>query len=596
MHPFIANVAETDDPYWWNGWGYYRKHFEIEKVHNGKKVFVEFDGVQKICEVWLNGKKLGNHQGGFTSFFFDLTPYIRFGKDNVLVVAVSNKRMDAYRTPPMTAGNWNTYGGIYRDVRVVVKNEVYIPFQGSYKHEGGTFVSAPLVTDSTGVADIQTWIKNESSENKAVKLITTILDQQKNIVQKIATTKEIKKDSLIQFSQLSDTLQNPNLWSPETPYLYKVISEVYVEDEKVDEFESPLGFRWFRWDKTENRLYLNGRQMHIHGTCLIPEFPWLGEAFPKWVTENDLLDIRYELNHNAIRPHVATADPFVYNWCDQHGLIAVEEVPNFKNIDFAESVQEQMVREMIRRDRNHPSIFFWSLGNETTDAADSKWVVEEDTTRIVHARHIYNNSAGDFVEHTEGNMDLENLLRCTVRGWTHKDVMDLEPAENQHTGTEEHQHRMARIDGGSQRGRIDMYNGLMFCYNDYGCDREYKYNPLKHLNPKGWVDSYRIPKYIYYLWKANYSDKPIAFIHPHFWTKTYLGTRQDIVVDSNCEEVELWVEGKSVGKRRPSWQNFFTVTFANVPISDGELKVTGKREINLLKIPFIRQANPNGLY
>jgi beta-galactosidase len=600
LHPFIGNASEHDDPYWWNGWGCYRKHFSIKEENKGRKIFIEFDGVQKNCEIWLNGYKLGSHQGGFNSFYFDLTEFIKFDEDNILAVAVSNKHLDPYRTPPMTAGNWNLYGGIYRDVRFVIKENIYIPFQGSYKHEGGIFVTTPFVTKSAALVDVQTWIKNDSRRMQEITLSTSILDRKGKQIKNLRTTKSIPSGELIKIGQQSDTIYSPLLWSPDKPNMYKVVSEIFINYQIVDKLESPLGFRWFNWDKTENRLYLNGDQMHIHGMDLIPDFPWLGEAFPKWLLKNDLKDIRYNLNCNAIRPHVATADPFVYDWCDKNGLICVEEVPNFKMIDFSESVQEQMVREMIRRDRNHPSIFFWNVGNETSDAADSKWVVEEDTTRIVHARKIYNNSAGDFVEHNEKNMDLENLLRCTVRGWTHKDVKNLEPTNNlvvetsgQLTGTEELQHKMAMIEGGSIRGRIDMYNGMMFCYSDYGCNREYKYCPLKHLNPKGWVDAYRVPKYIYFLWMANYADKPMAFIHPHFWTKHYVGSNQDIVVDSNCEKVEMFLNGKSIGVKYPSWQNFFTVTFRDVKIEKGAIKVVGEKCGKKAKDELIMPREPD---
>ncbi len=575
VHPFIASASERDDPYWWHGWGWYRKHFQVPATVSDKKIFVEFDGVQKICEVWLNGEKIGAHQGGFTSFYFDITDVVRFDQDNVLAVAVSNRRMDPYRTPPMTAGNWNVYGGIYRDVRLVIKDKVYIPFQGSYKHEGGTFITTPVVTDTSGQVHIQTWIKNETQDSCTIRLVSTLYDSSDQIVDQMISSQTVRQNALARWVQKTKLIDSPHLWSTENPYVYKVISQVYMDDRLCDQISSPLGFRRIRWNYEDNRLYLNGEPLHTHGTCYIPDYPWLGEAMPRWMILKDLTDIRYHLNHNAIRPHVATAAPYVYDWCDRHGLLAVEEVPNFKRIDFSETIQKQMTLEMIRRDRNHPSIFMWSVGNETSDASDTKWVIEEDTTRIIHARNVYNESAGDYVEHTGANMNLENLLRCTVRGWTHSDVMDLAPEINQHTGHEEHQHRMARIWDKSQRGRIDMVSGLMFCYSDYGCDREYKDNPIKHFNPKGWVDHYRIPKYMYYLYQANYADEPMVFAHPHYWKKEYIGTKQDIVIDSNCEQVELFVNGKSFGKKYPSWQNFFTVTFRHIPIKQGTLKVLG---------------------
>src|SRR5262245_22045989 len=155
LHPFIHDANEKDDPYWWRGWGWYRKHFSIAKDQMGRKVFVEFDAVQKYCKVWVNGKPVGDHKGGYDSFYFDVTDLVRFGGDNVLAVAVNVDQNDQFKIPPMSAGNWNTYGGIYRDARVVIKDRLYVPFQGSYKHEGGTFVTTPKVTETGALVRIR---------------------------------------------------------------------------------------------------------------------------------------------------------------------------------------------------------------------------------------------------------------------------------------------------------------------------------------------------------------------------------------------------------------------------------------------------------
>jgi hypothetical protein len=229
---------------------------------------------------------------------------------------------------------------------------------------------------------------------------------------------------------------------------------------------------------------------------------------------------------------------------------------------------------MIRRDRNHPCIVMWSMGNETNRAADSKWAAEEDDTRILHARNA--TGYGKHVTHTDKDMDMENLLRCTIRGWYDKDVKNAEPAECQSTGHEEWQHLNARL-GKSLRGQLRMGNGVMWLYEDHGADREYRNCPLKHVNPKGWVDSYRVPKYLYYLWQANYLDKPMVFIHPHFWRASYIGQAKEIRIDSNCERVELKVDGAAVGTLQPSDENLHSVVFKDVPVRRGTLEAVGHK-------------------
>lgn len=577
VHPFIKNPSEKDDPYWWYGVGWYRKKFRIAKSEEHKNISLEFDGVMKNCRIFLNGKEIGTHLGGFTSFSFDISDIVKCNEENVLAVAVSNRRNDKFRVPPMTAGNWVLYGGIYRDVRIVIKDRLHIPFQGSYRHEGGTFITTPVVNKKEAVVNIRTFVKNTYPQAVNCKILSIIVNPENKIITVLEKIEKIQANQLFEFKQQSAPVKSPRLWSPANPNLYQVFTEVYLDGRLVDNYRSPLGFRWFWWDHSKNRLILNGVEVHIHGTNRHQEYPWLGDAIPKWMHETDLIDIRFNLNHNFIRTCHYTQDKFVYDWCDKNGLIVAEEVPNIKDIDFSEEVQEQHVKEMIRRDRNHPSILFWSMGNETNDAADSRWAKAEDSTRIIHARHVKGNSAGEFVMHTDEDMDMENLLRCTVRGWYNADVKNLEPQNNQWTGHEEFQHKMAMKEGGSQRGIINMGNGVMWIYADHGADREYVNSPLKHINPKGWVDLYRQPKYLYYLWQANYHDKPMVFVHPHFWREQYKGRKKDFVVDSNCDKVELKVNGKSAGVMYPGAETFHTVTFKDITVEDGVLEVTGTR-------------------
>ncbi len=583
IHPFIMAASERVDPYWWNGWGWYRKRVVVEERLRGKKILAEFDGVQKYCRVYLNGHLLGEHKGGYTGFYFDLTPHIVYGRENVIAVEVSNRRDDKFGViPPSTAGNFDVYGGIYRDVRIVVTEPVYVPFQGSYKHEGGTFITTPAVSDSEARAVVKTFVGNDSGSARNITVKSIITGSDGRVVKRMESSQTVENGTIATFEQHTGAIKNPELWSQERPSLYSVHTEVWSEGHLSDTYLSPLGFRYFHWDYTDNTLVVNGRKTHIHGTNRHQEYPWLGDAIPKWLTYSDFDDIRYNLGHNFMRAGHYPNDPIVYDYSDRNGIVMVEEVPNIKSIDFDERVQEQNLREMIRRDRNHPSIMFWSVGNETSDAADSRWVVEEDTTRYIHERK--SEGYGDYVNHTARNLDMENLLRVTIRGWYNRDVRDLEPGRGskkvaksgQQAGTEEWQHRMARVDGGSIRGRIDK-NIVAWIYNDHGADRIYKDSPLKNINAKGWVDAYRVPKYMYYLWQANYLDRGMIFIHPHHWREQYLGRAMPIQVDSNCDEVELFVNGRSVGRQRPSKENFFTVEFPEVPVERGVISAEGTR-------------------
>jgi beta-galactosidase len=578
-HPYIKNASERLDPYWWKGWGYYKKDFVLQKTKKNERYFLEFDGVQKYCRLYLNGIFIGEHKGGYNSFSFEISHALKKGTNN-LWMAVSNLRNDPFGgIPPMSAGNFNVYGGIYRDVRLIKTSDVYVPYQGNYSHEGGTFIITSVSDSSMAVIHITNHLKNDRSAALKTSVVNTISDPKGKKIASFDILTTLPQGQITTVETKEYVIENPELWSPDNPAIYSLKTEIYKGKYKLDTYYSTFGIRWFHWDHRTDSLWLNGAPVHIHGTNRHQEYPWLGDAIPKWLTLRDMLDIKNNLGHNFIRAAHYPNDPYLYHLTDSLGLIAVEEVPNIKPIDFGEEIQKQNLKAMIRRDRNHPSILFWSMGNETNDAADSKWAWEEDTTRILHERKT--EGFGDFVTHNHTNLDMENLLRVTVRGWYNKDVKNLEPANSpeipksgQLAGTEEWQHKMARIDGGSIRGRIDQ-NIVAWLYEDHGCDRVYENAPLKHINYKGWVDNYRVPKYMYYLWQANYAPYPMIKIMPHFWRQSYLGTIQDFTVDSNCEKVKLEAGSKSYGYQYPGKENFFSVTFKNIPVEEKTLVATG---------------------
>ena len=587
LHPFIRNASETDNTYWWMGWGWYRKHFSVNREYSDHKVFVEFEGVQKYCKVWVNGKYLGEHKGGYGSFDFDITEVIKPGEDNLLAVAVNNRQKDEFKIPPMAAVDFDVYGGIYRDVTLVLKDKLFIPMQGSASHEGGTFVTTPQVSEKEGVVRVQTWVKNENPQKKSCTLQTSIADATDKVVQVIKSEAVINPGQLYKFDQTSKPIKNPHLWSNEDPYLYKVYSQVIDGKLVADVYSSPLGFRWFRWDYKENFLYVNGKKMVIHGGNRHQEYPWLGDAIPKWITIMDYTDMAESLNYNFMRTAHYPNDRIVYDLTDKFGIAIDEESPSIKNQEFSSDVQEQQMKEMIRRDRNHPSIMLWSMGNETNHAVDSKFAIAEDTTRILSARSVTEGSAGTFVKHTDENLAIENLLRCTIRGWYNKDVKDMEPTDSQQCGTEEFHQKMLKASEKFGTGNL-----CTWLYEDHGADREYLNSPLLHVNPEGYVDVYRVPKYAYYFWQANYAINPMVFIQPHHWRSQYLGQMKDIVVNSNCDKVELIVNGVSNGYKLLDQSNFHSVTFNNILVEKGTLSALATKNEKSVRTDIVIADEP----
>lgn len=569
LHPYIRNASAGDNPYWWNGWGWYRKHIKIGRMYEGKRIRFEFDGVQKYSEIYLNGILLEKHKGGFTSFYADATDAVRFDEDNVLVVAVNNTLNDKDRIPPMNAGNWVVYGGITRDVRLVITDKVNIPFQGSYKHEGGTFIVTEKASKKEATLNIKTYVGNYGDKSTTVKLLTTIYDAESRKVLSTEETHSVGAGDISMFEHASEKIKKPHLWSPDSPYLYTAVSDVIVSGKTVDRYYTEFGIRTVSWDYDIHRLVLNGEPIHLHGINRHEEYIWLGQAFPKWIAQRDMEDMKFGLDINYMRTAHYPNDPSVYRFMDHNGICINEELPNIKNQDFNTKVQEQNCREMIRRDRNHPCIVIWSMGNETDKACDSRFADEEDKSRIITVRQPYNESYNPkFCHHTDKEMPVESYLRCTIKGWYDTDDRNLTPSDGQWAGTDYWQHKVSR----NGKRPISEHNGTVWLYADHGADREYTDAPLKHVNPKGWVDSWRTPKYVYYLWQANFSRKPMVHIQPHFWRAKYIGQKKMITVDSNCDIVELYVNGKKIGQAKPGAANDFCVEFNDVEICMGEIK------------------------
>jgi hypothetical protein len=384
LHPFIRNASEDDNPYWWAGWGWYRKHFSVKKEYSDKKIFIQFEGVQKYCKVWINGRFLGDHKGGYGSFDFDITQFVRLGEDNVIAVAVNNRQKDDFGgIPPVSPVNFDVYGGIYRDVVLVVKDRLYIPMQGSSTHEGGTFVTTPRVTAKEGIVRVQTWVKNDNPQKKTCSLVTIISDATGKTLQSLKSETVIDPGQVFKFDQTFKPVRNPHLWSVDDPYLYKVISQVSDSKTLNDAISGTFGFRWYSWNNNENCLYLNGKKVALHGGIRYQDFPWLGDAIPKWITLMDYNDISQNLKYNFILAGNYPNDKYVYDITDKAGIIVQEEYPGIDEKGISIPVRDQQIVEMVRRDRNHPSIIFWNAGNDKNLNTGSKILMSEDSTRIL---------------------------------------------------------------------------------------------------------------------------------------------------------------------------------------------------------------------
>ena len=370
--PFSADYG-SGNGYAPGGIGWYRKHFQLDANQKGSAVAIEFDGVYDYSEVWVNGQLVGGRPYGFSSFQCDLTPFVKFGSaDNVVAVRVDHSRFADSR--------FYTGSGIYRNVRLVITDKLRLA-------HWGTSVTTPKIKNDSAIVRIETTIENNSANNKKFSLQSDIVAPDGKIVGTLTTSKSAASNSVQTLVQ-EIKISQPQLWSLESPQLYTLKSSVKSGDEIVDETETPFGIRTAVFDVNKG-FFLNGVSTKLKGVCIHDDAGSLGAAVPDKVLERRLRLLK-EIGVNAIRTSHNPPDPELLNLCDQLGFLVMDEsldeftpgknkwVTGWNNgvpghFGYSEMFDQWAVTDvsdMVRRDRNHPSIILWSIGNEVDYAND----------------------------------------------------------------------------------------------------------------------------------------------------------------------------------------------------------------------------------
>ena len=336
------------------GLGWYRKVFEAPREWQGKKVFVDFDGVYMNSEVFVNGNSLGVRPYGYSSFRYDLTPYLKWGERNVLAVKVDNSTQPNSR--------WYSGSGIYRNVWLTVVESVHVD-------HWGTFVTTPEVTDEKAVMEVRTTVKNDGQAGRRVEVVSTLLDARGRMVAGQSGFVDVPAGGC---SEASHTLimTAPELWSTEHPYLYKVRTELKVDGRSVDTYYTTTGVRHFKFD-ARTGFWLNGKHMKINGVCMHHDLGCLGAAVNVRAIKRQL-EILKEMGCNGIRCTHNPPAPELLDLCDRMGFVVMDEAFDMWRIhktayDYAcyfDRWHERELADLVLRDRNHPCIFMWSVGNE----------------------------------------------------------------------------------------------------------------------------------------------------------------------------------------------------------------------------------------
>ncbi len=353
------------------GYGWYRNTIDVPQAWSGKRVSLEFDGAFQVTEVFINGKLIGEHKGGYNGFTFDITDALKPGNNSVAV------RVNNFWSPRLTprSGEHVFSGGIYRNVRVVVTSPLRVAWYG-------TFVTTPEVSEQSGTVNVKTEVTNQSNTAKPATLITRVVDAAGKTVAEMKSSQTIAAGTTHTFDQTSTPVANPKLWSPEEPNLYTVKSTVLDADQPVDDFTSPLGFRWFKFT-ADKGFFLNGKHRYLIGANVHQDHAGWGDA----VTDNAALrDVRMmkEAGFDFIRGSHYPHAPAFTKACDETGVFLWSENPFWgtggfsgdtsweasayplnpaDEAEFEASVKASLAA-MIRIHRNHPSVIAWSMSNE----------------------------------------------------------------------------------------------------------------------------------------------------------------------------------------------------------------------------------------
>lgn len=378
------------------GVGWYRKTFTADKTDEGKRLYIDFDGAYMNSTVYINGQKLGTRPYGYISFSYDLTPFIKWGEKNVIAVRVDNAEQPNSR--------WYSGCGIYRNVWLTKVSPVHVA-------QWGTYITADEVSKNNARLTVRTTLENEQGTAASLELVSKLINEKGKVVGQTSSQLTLNEGKHEAVQEI--TVDNPDLWSVDRPYLYNVKTEILMDGKSVDTYTTPFGIRTFRFD-AQKGFILNGEQVKINGVCMHHDLGCLGAAVNTRAIERQL-EILKEMGCNGIRCSHNPPAPELLDLCDRMGFIVMDETFDMwrkkkTRHDYSRYFNEWHERDLtdlILRDRNHPSIFMWSIGNEVLE----QWTdAKADTLSLEEANLILNFGHSSDMLAKEGEMSVNSLL------------------------------------------------------------------------------------------------------------------------------------------------------------------------------------------
>ena len=535
--------------------GWYRKHFSVDKSKSNKRFELQFDGIYRNAEIWINGFYVGTNFSGYVGNSYDVSDYINFEGDNVLVIRVDATQYEG----------WFYEGaGIYRHVWLHITDKIFIP-------QDGIFVYSEVKGKNAEVT-IETTIQNNNLKNSNSVIYSYITDRNGKILVK---TKEQKVNLGIFKNQTVKQhlqLKNPELWSLENPYLYRVVSVLKSGNKIIHQTITRFGIKTIHFDAKEG-FFLNGKQLKIQGTNNHQDHAGIGSALPDYM-QYYRIKLLKEMGSNAYRASHNAPTPELLEACDSLGMLVVDEQ---RLLNSSPEYIDQFKR-LIKRDRNHPSVILWSIGNEEQNIQGNEYgkkiaqtllAIQEDldpTRTSTYAADMANDFKGineiipirgfNYREYAVADyhkdhpnqplLGTEMGSTVTTRGIYEKDEIRAYVPDQDIT----HPWWASKAETWWKLAAENKYwlGGFVWTGFDYrGEPTPYKWpNISSHF---GILDVCGFPKNIYYYYKSWWTNEDILHISPHWNWPDKIGKQIDVWVNSNADEVELFLNGKSLGQK-----------------------------------------------
>lgn len=609
-HTWNAQDALSGKIDYKRGIGNYTKNIFIRNEWKGKRLFIRFGGANTITNLFVNGKQVGEHRGGYASFIFEITNFVKYGTENTLWVRVNNA--EQFDVMPLV-GDFNIYGGIYRDVHFLITDEVCIsPLDFA---SSGVYLTQKSVSKERADVSTKILVSNAAEENKEIILKLFVKDGNKTIQKKsvnIEIPRQTEKAETIDFS-----IEKPRLWNvKKDPFMYQVEISIHEGNQKIDHITEPLGLRSYYVDANKG-FFLNGEHLQLRGVCRHQDRAELGNALYYTHHQEDM-SMMLEMGVNALRlAHYPQAKE-MYNLTDQYGIVTWAEIPfvgpggyrdkGFIDLESFKENGRMQLKELIRQNYNHPSIFFWGIFNELKEEGDSPvdYVTElndlskkEDPTRLTTSA---SNQGGNL------NFITDLIAWNKYDGWyggmpkdlgvwldqTHISHPELKIGISEYGAGASIYHQQDTLTKTIpnswwhpenwqtfyhiENWRVFVQRPFIwgtFVWNmfDFGASHRTE-GDSPGINDKGLVTFDRkVKKDAFYFYKANWNDEPMIYLSEK--RNVNRNNRlQSFQVFTNEREVELWINGESVGKKSPD--KLRIVTWENIELLQGENKIQVK--------------------